>query len=407
MMEPVHNFKQYSQRIWVNSCLNAVRNHGSVSKATLCQELGISITSINAILKTLIEDGYVEKAGVGESNGGRRPELLSIKRDGAFFMGLEFSADGIFCAVLDLERKIHYKRFCGLPHDIDSGHLMDQILKELQEALLSLGEARERLCGVAIGASGFLDYQKGMLVFYSQRPAWSNTQLLDRVKETFRCPVWLINNVDGMPYAYKWVACSGVCEDHVMMAIRYGFKISAFANNRRIKGAHDYTGEIGHMRVGDSNRLCRCGKHGCFDTEVTYTAIAQKVAEGIRVGRFQGLNQRIHEQGYFSIDLFTDACNGGDQEAVELMEETITNLCSAISWICYMIDPAAVMVSSKLDKFKHFYDMIRNTLYKKYENNFTYGKFKVCPAPFGEFLGAVGAAAYVYEELFGDCGLTV
>lgn len=138
--------------------------------------------------------------------------------------------------------------------------------------------------------------------------------------------------------------------------------------------------------------------HGCFDTEVTYTAIGQKIEEGMRVGRFKQLAKAIKKQGGFSIELFTDACNNGDQEALELMEETVMNICSALSWIYYMIDPAVIMVSSKLDKYVDFYKLISSTLYKRYENNFTYGKFKIEPAPFGEYLGAVGAAAYVYEK---------
>lgn len=391
----------------MNSCLNSICNHGTVSKSTLCEELGISITSINSTLRSLSEQGYVICGGIGASSGGRKPELLSINPDGAFFAGIEFSADGISCVILNLKREICYKHFAEVGKEADAEDLIRYIILELKKAEGFLKERRDRLCGIAVGASGYLDYEKGMLIFYSQRPAWNNIYLIDRIKKELDYPVFLLNNVDAMPYAYKWVSCGGTCEDHVMMAVRYGFKISAFANNQRIRGAHDFTGEIGHMHVAGSNRLCRCGKHGCFDTEVTYTAIGQKIEEGMRVGRFKQLAKAIKERGGFSIELFTDACNNGDQEALELMEETVMNICSALSWIYYMIDPAVIMVSSKLDKYVDFYKLISGTLYKRYENNFTYGKLKIEPAPFGEYLGAVGAAAYIYEKKFGQCNITV
>ena len=110
----------------------------------------------------------------------------------------------------------------------------------------------------------------------------------------------------------------------------------------------------------------------------------------------------IEKNGGFNLKIFTEACNTGDPDALELMSDTINSICAAISWIYYMIDPAVVFVSSKLDAYSGFYDMIKDTLYKRYENNFTYGKLTVKPAPFGESLGAIGAAAYVYEVIFGN-----
>lgn len=400
-MEKKRTFKDVTQEHWGNSILNLIRQSSEISKTELCSELGISITSVNNVLRHLVDAGYVKEAGYGSSSGGRKPGLLTIRSEGAFFIGLEFSADGISCAVLNLNRSVHYKKFLAFNGSETADYLVQSIIRELDLAIESVGNEAHNIRGIGIGASGYIDYEQGVLAFYTQNPNWTNIPLVSILSERFAYPVFLKNNIDVMPYAYKWVCCNGSCEDHVMMAVRYGFKISAFANNQRIKGAHDFTGEIGHLHANGSNRLCRCGKRGCFDTEITYPAIAQKIEEGVRAGHFKAVNNAIEKNGGFNIKIFTDACNAGDPDALELMSDTINSLCAAISWVYYMIDPAVVFVSSKLDAYTGFYRMIKDTLYKRYENNFTYGKLEVKPAPFGEALGAIGAAAYVYEVVFG------
>lgn len=394
-------FKEQSQVLWINTCINFIRGHGKISRTTLCNELGISITSVNSIISWLKEQHLIRECSAEDSTGGRKPSLISLVPDGAFFAGLEFSADGISCVVLDMTRTVVYKRFRQFTDAESSSDLIAAIERELNAVIAFLGEQEKRLVGIAVGAPGYLDYESGMLLFYSQREEWNNTPLMARLREQFHYPIFLLNNVDVMPYAYKWVSCNGSCEDHVMLVVRYGLKMSAFASNRQIKGAHNFMGEIGHMHVNGSNRLCRCGKHGCFDTEVTYPALKQKIEDGISVGHFKYMAKLMEEAGGFTIDLFTQACNSGDRDSLLLMEETVRNICSAISWICYMIDPAVIMISSKLDQFNGFYDMMSDTLYRIYENNFTYGKLNIQPAPFGEYLGAVGAAAYVYDKAYG------
>ncbi len=397
------SFRRLSQNRWANKILNITRERGAVSKGELCQELGISATALNVVLEHLTEKNYIKNGGIGPSGGGRKPNLISLNGDGAYLIGLEFSIEGISSAILNLERKVCYQHFRPFHRTENSEELIEAIVQELSSALEHRHIPNESILGACIGIPGYVDYQTGTLVLYSPHPLWNNLAILDKLQPYFPWPLFLKNNVDVMPYAYKWIYRNGTCEDHVVMAIRYGFKISACINSQQVRGNHDFTGEIGHMRVPNSNRLCRCGKQGCFDTEVTYEAICQKIEEGVRVGLFQHLATMIEENGgHLSIDLFIKACNEGDKDALRLMRETAETLCSAISWIYYMLDPAVLLINSRLGQYHGFYSLLSSLLYELHENSFTYGKLVLKPAPYGEHLGAIGAAAYVYDHNFGQ-----
>lgn len=396
------SFKQNSPQYWSRKAISVLRACGAVSKGELCRQLGISMTSLNTVLGELASLNYIKSAGIGLSSGGRKPGLIALNGDGAYFIGMEFSIEGLSCAILDLTLKVCYQNYHSFHGTETSQDLTDAIIQELTLALSCEHIPNERILGACIGVPGYVDYPTGTLLLYSSHPLWNNFNILDALQPHFPWPLFIKNNVDVMPYAHKWVVCNGVCEDHVIMTIRYGFKISTCVNNQPIHGNHHFIGEIGHMRVPGSNRRCSCGKRGCFDTEVTYDAICQKIREGIRVGQFQNLNARIQANNdQLTIDLFIQACNEGDEEALRLMQETAETLCSAICWVYYMIDPAVIFINSRLVGYRGFFTLLAQSLYEHHENSFTYGKLILKPALFGRYLGAIGAAAYIYDCNFG------
>ena len=58
--------------------LNLIRDAGSISRADIIRETRLSPTAVSALVNLLLESGFVEEAGVGQSSGGRRPILLSF-----------------------------------------------------------------------------------------------------------------------------------------------------------------------------------------------------------------------------------------------------------------------------------------------------------------------------------------
>src|SRR5205823_2624072 len=50
------------------------------------------------------------------------------------------------------------------------------------------------------------------------------------------------------------------------------------------RGASDIAGEIGHMTIDSTGRLCKCGNYGCLEAYASGPAIAARAVEGIRPG---------------------------------------------------------------------------------------------------------------------------
>lgn len=68
-----------------------VRKHGTVSKQTLLDESGLTISTLTRILDELLSQELLVEVGFGESTGGRRPTLYETNPSYAYLLGLEIS----------------------------------------------------------------------------------------------------------------------------------------------------------------------------------------------------------------------------------------------------------------------------------------------------------------------------
>jgi predicted NBD/HSP70 family sugar kinase len=60
----------------------------------------------------------------------------------------------------------------------------------------------------------------------------------------------------------------------VYLSGEVGLGAGIILDGRPLSGAGGYAGEVGHIRVNPRGRWCRCGRRGCWETEVGEEAIA-------------------------------------------------------------------------------------------------------------------------------------
>ena len=74
--------------------LNRLRLNGSMSKADLARELGMSFPAISANVKILIEQGRVKESGEGDNSLGRKSTLLSFNEEMGVVVGVDVGRFG-------------------------------------------------------------------------------------------------------------------------------------------------------------------------------------------------------------------------------------------------------------------------------------------------------------------------
>lgn len=381
-----------------NLILALIHSNESLSKFDLCKMTGLSTTAITSYVEQMLDAGMIYKKGPGASSGGRKPIMLSLKENFGYMIGIEFSAGGIYTCVLSFSKQKIYSNNTPL---IDSAvdKVVSQLYQEIYQAIDKTGIIPEKILGIGVGIPGYSDYENGIIHVYTQLNDWENIDLKQLIAKEFKYPLFFTGSINSMAHAYKSVYKRGFCEDTIILGIRSGMKASAIINNSIIKGKHNFFGEIGHIKVVGSNRICRCGKKGCYDTEVSYIGLCMKVEEGIRVGKFNNISNKLKQTGSSpNIDMIIETCNEGDEELIQLLDDIIKELTSVICWILSMFDPSELLLVSKLNNYIDFIPKLKQSVYQS-ENRYQHN-IVIEPSPYGNETGAIGCAAFVTDSLF-------
>src|SRR5258708_39205044 len=71
--------------------LNYVRERWPISRAEIACETALQRSTVSIFVGQLQSYGLVEEIGAGESNGGRRPTMMSVRTDGRNGIGFRVS----------------------------------------------------------------------------------------------------------------------------------------------------------------------------------------------------------------------------------------------------------------------------------------------------------------------------
>jgi len=99
-------------------------------------------------------------------------------------------------------------------------------------------------------------------------------------------------------------------------------------------GAGGYGGEVGHMRVNPSGRICRCGARGCWETEIG----AEALVDAVR--RATGTSASLAEI------LF--AAREGDPTSMQVVAGVADWLGIGLVNLVHLLNPQAVVLGGHL-----------------------------------------------------------
>lgn len=384
-----------------NKIIDTIRRKEQVSRFDVKKLTKYSMTTVLNCIEELIQNGLVYDVESTDVRVGRKPDWLKINPEGAYFIGCEFNAQKLHCVLVNFAGDVVMERESGLFYDIPLERILSMITDAIIDCLTSLGGKKERVVGIGIGVPGYCDAKKRVALHYPHLKHWANVPICDLLEQRFGLRTIMENNINAMAMAYKWLKFEGNAEDFVLVSVRSGVRLALVLDHKLYCGSDGLAGEIAHMKVGNSNRLCACGKRGCIDTEISEVAVENKLVEGVRVGRFAQYFESIdRDSGRVDIPSFIESVKLGHEDSVALMDETAENLGIVISQIVNFINPKRIVLSGALVYGDAFVKKVKNVI----ENNIPFIRernLNVVRLKFNDNIAAVGAAILVLEDEFG------
>src|SRR2546430_6729740 len=126
------------------------------------------------------------------------------------------------------------------------------------------GARGKEIGGVGIGSPGPLDTKTGV-VLLTPSLGWTNFPLRDRLTQALGLPAALDNDANCAIFGEWWRGAARGADYVVGLTIGTGIGGGIVLGGQVYRGASDIAGEIGHMTIDSTGRLCKYGNYGCLE----------------------------------------------------------------------------------------------------------------------------------------------
>lgn len=381
--------------------LRLIRSAGAISRADLAEQTGLTRPTVSAVVAELLEEGWVEELGTGESSGGRPPILLRFNPQARWVIGAELGAGHVRAILADLTgtvvRRVKYR-----VESNDPEQEIGRVETAVRELLADLPATRlpVPVAGVGLGITGLVDKQHG-LWRYSPHFQVSDMPVVKLLEVRLGLPIWVENDARAMAWGERSFGAARGVDNLTFIRVGVGIGAGIIIGGELYGGAYEGAGEIGHMVVMQNGPHCRCGSDGCLETLASAVAIAKRARERITAGEPSLIAELVG--GDLDRILATsviEAADRGDNLALEVLAEAGRYLGLGIGSMINLLNPAMVVVGGGTSRAgEKLIRPIREAALSR-ALPAVREKVRIVQSALGEDSAPLGGAALVIEELF-------
>lgn len=369
--------------------LSQVHRHGALTRAELTARLGLSRSTIGALVADLAELGLVqESVPSGGTRAGRPSHVVGPHPSGPFVIAVDIEVSHLTIAALGLGGTTLARQVVTLgPGVAGSPEEVARKIAEITPTLLRSAGLRGN--PVCLGASvpGTVDRNNGT-IGVAPNLGWRDTpfrSILARLSLP-GVPVVVGNDADLAVVAERLRGGGRGHDELVFLMGRTGVGAGIIANGTPLRGYDGHAGEIGHNVVDTDGPLCHCGKTGCLEAYVGDKALLE-------------LAGRSPNE---SPDTVFDAARDGEPKSLEAVRQVAASLGRAVAGLVNTLNPEMVMLGGSLAKvFDIATEAVEQAL-GKYVLDAPGETVLLRRAQLGEDSALVGAAEIAFERLLDD-----
>lgn len=381
------------------STLNIVHKNGSITKKDLQVSTGMTLTTLNRVMKSLEDKKLITEVGTAESTGGRKAVEYSVAQRGIYVIGIDISRTYVRVIVSNFKMDILKKEEFSMNDSFSPEKTVQKIGFLIEQKLLELSIDKSEILGIGIGTVGPLNRQKGVLLkpksFFNN--LWSNVPLKDMIEEKLSIPCFIDNGANNAVLAEYLFGIGKKLKGIVYINCGIGIRSSVITDGIIIRAMNNSEDAFANMIVDLNDKKFICGSIGSVESYSSIEAI---------VKRFNSKNkersswqEKFKEEDYKKI--LELAVNEKNEIAFEIVSKGAYALGIGLANLVRLLNPQLVILYGPLIKnYKAYYEMCIDAFYK---NNCTNNKVVFSKGgKFKENAIAVGSALMVIENYLGN-----
>ncbi|WP_256701436.1 MULTISPECIES: ROK family protein [unclassified Paenibacillus] len=381
----------------------SVRKKGTVSKQTLLEESGLTVSTLTRILDELLAQSLLLEVGYGESTGGRRPTLYETNPAYGYVFGLEISRTHSRLVLADLHLTLLDEYTWAMDEYATPERLMDsvyaQVLRMLEQASIDIS----RVIGLGIGAVGPLDRKEGTILTPAgfAAPGWSQVRIKEQLEQRLEVPVCLDNGANTALLGEYWAG--GDRRQHQLLYLHAGIGLrSAIMNEGRILyGVIDTEGAVGQMIIESTGVASSVpgGNYGAWESYVSIRTLEMQAREEWNRGRATILRELSDRPEDLEFSHLIEALQAGDSAVNRIFGQAAAYCGIGLANLINILHPEEVILGGPLFSAADvFYQEATRTALEKTYYREQY-KVRFTKGSLSDNAVAAGAAALILNQL--------
>lgn len=243
-----------------------------------------------------------------------------------YYIGIDVGGMSVKCGIVDVNGIILAKESILTDLSLGQQKLVDDIAELIEKTIIKANVSKKEVRTVGIGVPGIVDV-KSREVKYSCNLFKENFPLGKMLEEKTGYEIKVANDADCAAYGECLFGAGSGALDLILVTLGTGVGTGIVTGGKPFAGGRGMGGEGGHMCIGGKVQ-CSCGRVGCFETEVSATALIRKVEEAIKLDPNGVLAEIKKERGKVDGRTLFEGLKRGD----EVSEKVYEDYCRALGY---------------------------------------------------------------------------
>lgn len=380
--------------------LKALMLHDGCTIPEISKQIGLSIPTTTKIITNLMGKGFVVSKGKRDQTHGRLPTVYGLSAGFGYFLGIDPSYGSLSMALCDFSGNILSEQN-NVPFQLENTRqCLDALLGRVNEYVSSLGVLRESILQASVNVSGRVNPFTGV--------SYSIFDFLDQplaryVSAHIGIPTCVENDTRAMTLGEYLLGCCNGAKNVLFVNVSWGIAVGIIVDGKIYYGKSGFSGEFGHVKAYDNEVLCRCGKKGCLETEVSGMALLRETVKNVLKGKRSILSDKVlkeHEE--LTLPDVLRAIQKEDTLCIETLQKIADQLGRNLAGMINIFNPDILVIGGDLSQTGDYITQPVQMAIKKYSLNIVNEDSLVVTSALRERAGVVGACMVARQQVVRD-----
>ncbi len=258
-------------------------------------------------------------------------------------------------------------------------------------------EFEDQRVAVCVGAPGDVDPQQGILRYnpnlkFTDVKDWP---LADQLQKVTGVRPYVANDATLAAWGVYETDLKRQGTNVLIVTLGTGVGGGLILNKELYQGSHGTAGEIGHIKIADTQTgpLCGCGARGCLEAFVGTIGIKRRAMQSTVEHPDSILAKQLHAHPDFKVEYVAQAAQQGCQQALQIWKDTGYYLGVGIANAVLLLDLDTVVLTGGVSGASLYFMPALKQVFANQQIKTPFQKLKLLVSQ-NPNIGGVGAAMY-------------